>query len=102
MLFAAETAGFLTEGIDIYIGMGEKDGQIDYVRRAISTIASPVAWMFTAYDNIKPGESLVQGRLLSWGTLANGFAIIISWSLAVLFAAWQVFRRRELAIYSGH
>ena len=44
-----------------------------------TTIATPVAWMFTAYDNIKPGQSLVQGRLLSWGSLATGFAIITSW-----------------------
>jgi ABC-type transport system involved in multi-copper enzyme maturation permease subunit len=102
VLFAAETAGFLNEGIAIYVQMGEKREQFVIMRKIIATVATPVAWMFTAYDNIKPGESLVQGRLLSWGTLAYGLTIIASWTLAVLIASWQVFKRRELAIYSGH
>ena len=71
-------------------------------RETIAAIARPVAWMFTAYDNINPGRNLVEGRLLSWGALTQGFAIITSWAIGVLFAAWQVFKRRELAIYSGH
>ncbi|MFG0258695.1 MAG: ABC transporter permease [Phycisphaerales bacterium JB043] len=102
ILFAAETSGFLNEGIGIYLSMAEKNDQFVIVRQTIAAIARPVAWMFTAYDAIRPGQNLVEGRLLSWGSLAQGFLIISAWATAALFAAWQIFKRRELAIYSGH
>ncbi|MHC4976608.1 MAG: ABC transporter permease [Planctomycetota bacterium] len=102
ILFAAETSGFLQEGVDIYVRMAEKNDQYVLLRETIAAIARPVAWMFTAYDNIRPGNNLIEGRLLSWSSLAQGFLILALWATTALFAAWQVFKRRELAIYSGH
>lgn len=101
VLFAGEGADFLAESLDSYITKDAK-GNISYERIPIRAIAIAVSWMFETYGSIKPAEGIADGRLMSWRSLAWTAVWIGSWSVGLLGLGWLLFRRRELAIYSGH
>ncbi len=100
VLFAAESAGFLGTALQEY-GARRPGAGPDPLRVLIQAIASPIAWMFQIYADLKPTEKLVDGRLLSWSSLLGATGVIGAWALAVLAAGVLVFRSRELALYSG-
>ena len=102
VLFSAQTAGYLTEALDIYVGMQEKHGVSKLLQWVIQGVAGSVAWAFAAYAELRPSESLVEGRLLSWSQMTRSVGILILWTAGALTAGLAIFRKRELAIYSGH
>jgi hypothetical protein len=56
---------------------------------------------FKIYADLRPTGRLVDGLRLSWAEVGGGTGILATWT-AVLFAvAVLVFRKRELATYSG-
>jgi len=65
-------------------------------------IATPVHLAFNFYADLKPTQRLVDGRLLGWGSVAGGAATLAALTAMLYGAAVLIFRRRELAIYSGH
>jgi ABC-type transport system involved in multi-copper enzyme maturation permease subunit len=60
-----------------------------------------VTWMFRTYSDLKPTTRLVDGRLLDWGNVSWGAIVLIAWTGALFAAGVGIFRRRELATYSG-
>ena len=100
VLFAAESAMFLQDSLDAYYSSSEKT-EINYFNAVIRAIGWPIALAFGTYAQLEPTDSLVEGRLLSWGTLVQAIFIVGSWTVGTLFLGWAVFRRRELATYSG-
>ncbi len=99
VLFAAESAGYLHEALEYYTSM-TKEG-IDWVAVVVRVIAVPIAAIFKVYASLRPTANLVDGRLVGWGELAGSAAIIGAWAVAVLGLGLAIFRRRELATYSG-
>lgn len=99
VVFCAESAGYLNESLEVYTSM-TKEG-IDYVAVVVRAIAIPIAYTFKIYADLRPTESLVDGRLIGWGALVSSMAVLGAWTLAVLGLGLAIFRQRELATYSG-
>jgi len=101
VLFSAQTASYLWESIDIFVGMQEKKDAPKFISWIVQAIATPIAWAFSTYSELRPSEKLVEGRLLSWVEMLKSAAILAMWTIATLTAGWSIFRNRELALYSG-
>jgi hypothetical protein len=100
VFFIAETAGFLSESLNYYDA--EIKGQIVIHRFIIRMIALPIAWVFKHYAELRPTENLVDGRLVPWRMVMVA-GLLLGLVTAMLYAAGTaIFRRRELATYSGH
>ncbi len=97
--FAAESASFLNESLEVY-NPGEGLGAI--IGAVVVPVARGVVWMFSIYSDLKPTARIVDGQLVSWSSLALGVVVLGGWSLALYIGGTLIFRNRELAIYSGH
>ena len=52
--------------------------------------------------DLQPVKRLVDGRLLPWSSVSVGIGVLLA-ATGVLYAiAIAIFKRRELAIYSGN
>ena len=101
VLFAAESSGFLKSSLEEY-PLHDQKGAIDWVAVVMNLIAGPITRAFRVYSDLRPTAKLVDGRLISWATLARGVGVVGLWSMISIVFGWLVFRKRELAIYSGH
>ena len=99
--FMAESAGFVQEALPGW-GTTTVTGEHAPLRAMIYHFADWVSSMFKVYNDLQPTKRLAEGQLLSWGSVSVGImslgaAILVFFGLAVL-----IFRRRQLAIYSGN
>jgi hypothetical protein len=96
----AESTGFLSLSLEYYdaVNAGEK---VLYYKVIVRGIGLAVAWMFKTYADLRPTGKLVDGRVLDWASVAWGTCVLACWSLVLYGASVLVFRRRELATYSG-
>ncbi len=99
-LFAAESAGFLSSSLGQFRALTD-DEEIRPVRVVVRLIAMPIAWFFESYASTKPVERLTTGRVLTWGDFGSAVSWILVWTGVVLAAGVAIFRKRELATYSG-
>ncbi|MFI4881669.1 MAG: ABC transporter permease [Phycisphaerales bacterium JB064] len=98
--FAAESAMFLQDSMEVYNPFyGEGVGP--YILAVVELVAGSVIWIFKVYAELNPIEKLVQGQLVSWGSVAQGIVVLGVWCVVLFGVGWFVFRSRELAIYSG-
>ncbi len=59
-------------------------------------------WALRSFGNTRPNPALVEGRLVGWGEVLQTAVVIgVGWSAAVLLVSMLLFRRKELAVYSG-
>ncbi len=96
----AESAGFLTESLEYYASRGDKN-EILWSRVAVRAIAVPVSGAFNFYANLRPTQHLVEGRALGWGAVSTGVLVLGALTSVLYGMAVLIFRRRELATYSG-
>ncbi|MCB9837918.1 MAG: hypothetical protein H6813_01135 [Phycisphaeraceae bacterium] len=100
VLIASETGGYLAESLDFFpIRDGDEFKPVNLV---IQVIAAPIARVFQPYAELKPAQNLIDGRIIPWGGMLSAASVITLCSVALLAAGWAVFRKRELALYSGH
>ncbi len=100
VLFAAESASFLAESIDVFYTA--PDGRtLEWNKKIIRFIALPISTIFEIYADLRPTEKLVDGRLLNWMSVLKGVMVVGGWTLGVLIAGVASLRNRELALYSG-
>jgi hypothetical protein len=100
VLFAAESAGFLTGALEYYSST-TREGNTDYFALLVRVVAVPFAGLFRSYAELKPTTNLVDGRLISWGSLIGTLIMLGTWTAGMLGIGWAIFRQRELATYSG-
>ncbi len=100
ILLAAESSPFLNEALEQY-SVRTLEGELDFFAIAIRSVAVPIAWVFKWYGELRPTSDLVDGRIIPWGTLLQGAISLVLSSAAMLFGGWLIFRKRELATYSG-
>jgi ABC-type transport system involved in multi-copper enzyme maturation permease subunit len=98
---AAEGAVFLTESLRYYDATDQITKEISYWKIPVRVIGLAVSNMFQPYGELDPTTKLVDGRLMSWGSVAAGTTYVIAMGLALFAIAVTVFRKRELATYSG-
>jgi hypothetical protein len=97
----AEGARYVLSSID-YFKTETQMGQTLWFNTIIAKFAQGIGTVFKIYSDLRPTGRLVEGEYLSWGELAGG-TFVVGLMAAVLFVtATYIFRRRELATYSGH
>jgi ABC-type transport system involved in multi-copper enzyme maturation permease subunit len=97
----AETAGFLRSSLDNYGMTDPHTNELEVHRVIVVAIAEPIAWLFQGYAGLTPVGDLVGGRLLGWDTVGIGVLVLGGITLVLFLVGVGVFRRRELATYSG-
>jgi len=96
----AESASFLNTSLE-YFNADDAKGNIEYWKVLVRAISVPIAKVFKGYAELRPTANLVDGRMLDWATVATA-ALVLGALSAVLYAvAVHIFRKRELATYSG-
>lgn len=101
ILIMAESAAYLTESLEYYREFRDKEGDIHPLNIVVTLIGTPVAAIFRTYATLEPTAKLVDGRLIGWGQLGGAVLTIGGWTAATLGLGVAIFRRRELALYSG-
>ncbi|MBX3376332.1 MAG: hypothetical protein KF678_04945 [Phycisphaeraceae bacterium] len=100
VFLCAEGTAFLSNSLEYYDAV-DTGQNVVYWKVAIRGVGLWITWIFKTYSELKPTERLVDGRLLSWGGVAWGASLLAVWSLVLYGVAVLIFRRRELATYSG-
>jgi hypothetical protein len=57
--------------------------------------------MFHFYSQLKPTATLIDGRMIGWDKVAITVGVLGSITALLYLAAVMIFRKRELAMYSG-
>jgi ABC-type transport system involved in multi-copper enzyme maturation permease subunit len=100
VFLAAEAAGFIRAAVENF-PLADRENNTLIFNVVVSKIAEGVAGVFSLYDRLNPTERLVQGELLPWSDLALGGIYLVLVSIGLFALASYIFRRRELATYSG-
>lgn len=95
----AESSGYMVQSLSWYVSQ-TKEG-IDWVAVAARAVAVPVTHAFRWYGELRPTPRLVDGRVVPWSTVIAAALSLTAASGVTLALGWAVFRRRELATYSG-
>ncbi len=101
VFIAAEGSEFILGALEGY-QTETRQGETIIFNTAVSHIASVVGRAFKVYADLQPTERLVEGLRLSWSQVALGTTVLSVATAALFVAATLIFRRRELATYSGH
>lgn len=97
---AAESSGFLSAALETFT-LTDRQNNPRYDKYIIYGVASTVAALFEVYRDLDPIGRIVDGRLLAWRSVAMGVATLGGLTGVLYTFAVLIFRRRELATYSG-
>jgi len=96
-------ASFIGNSVTLFRPDAEAIALIQWVQILIGWIAGSVAWLLEPFGQASPNSMVVEGRLVSWAGVGRDLLVIgLLWCGMVLGIGLLVFRRRELATYSGH
>ncbi|MBX3322637.1 MAG: hypothetical protein KF757_06570 [Phycisphaeraceae bacterium] len=96
----AESAGFLTKSMESF-STTDHSGKEVLLKQLAAIVSTIVARFFSVYSELRPVDRLVQGRIMSWQTVAVA-VVVLSIVTFVLYAIGvAIFRKRQLAVYSG-
>ncbi|GAB4384843.1 MAG: hypothetical protein Kow0022_08690 [Phycisphaerales bacterium] len=96
----AEMTGFISKSIEVY-STTDHSGKVQVSKVIAVWIAARVSSLFHVYADLQPIDRLVEGRLMSWSGVLGGASVLALATLVLYGLAVVIFRRRELAIYSG-
>jgi ABC-type transport system involved in multi-copper enzyme maturation permease subunit len=111
MFIAGSLGPYLVTSLEEYyptpaarVDFGDVGMVIGWVfQNVVRSLAHIVAVVFGSYGQYSPTNDLVEGRLISWRSVALVSGQVGAlWSGLSLLVGYLVFRRRELATYSGH
>lgn len=101
IFFMAEGANFLADSLKYWTDSGPGT-TYDWWEYFIMGVGGTISKVFSVYANLKPTTRLVDGRLLSWADASRGTLALLSLTGLLYGVGVSIFRKRELAIYSGH
>ncbi|MEO0511302.1 MAG: hypothetical protein AAF108_00170 [Planctomycetota bacterium] len=96
----AEATPFIGDALENF-GTAERDGTVILHKVVAGQVASAAHWVFQTYGELRPTKRLVTGEMLEWSGVARAVAVLGVWTAVLGGAAVVIFRRRELATYSG-
>ncbi|MCH2160825.1 MAG: hypothetical protein MK085_03015 [Phycisphaerales bacterium] len=107
LAFTVFVGGSLAPFIAMSVDQFRVDREMTWILQAaqwcIIAIARSAEWLLRPFGAASPNSLVVEGRLVPWSGVFRDFLQIgILWSGMVFFLGWFIFRRRELATYSGH
>lgn len=100
VFLAAESSPFLGEAVS-YFSTTDDDNNPQPLRIVAKQITAGVYWLFSTYGDLRPTARLVTGELLSWGMASTAALFLGLWTSLLGGLAVGIFRKRELATYSG-
>ncbi|MEI7657613.1 MAG: hypothetical protein WCK33_06055 [Phycisphaerae bacterium] len=100
IFLCAESAGYLKSALDNY-ATEDQQGNVLIVQTVTAKIATLVSNVFDVYADLRPTSRLVEGLELSGVDVVRGTLVLIGASAMLFALAIYIFRRRELALYSG-
>ncbi|MFO0829007.1 MAG: hypothetical protein U0572_12780 [Phycisphaerales bacterium] len=69
----------------------------------VKGIATAAEWLLRAFGETRPTARLVEGRVVGWGDVVRTALMIgVVWTGGAFALGYAVFRRKELATYSGN
>ena len=107
---SASMSPYLSQSLQYYFPPSTADldvgGVALYIQWAfehlVHAIATAMVFCLDAFGSQRPTDQLVNGMLITWGSVLNSFVKIgVIWSGAVLLIGTFILRKRQLAIYSG-
>ncbi|MCE2881527.1 MAG: hypothetical protein LW636_04085 [Planctomycetaceae bacterium] len=101
-VFAAGSIGpFLTTSIAEY-RIRTDSGTLKALEALVKVVASATEYSVRAFADARANGPLVEGRLVAWSDVFRSFALLVlGWCGVLLLSGFALFRRKELAIYSG-
>lgn len=100
MFFLTEGAGFIAKSVEFYLS-GPDKGFARVVQIAVTPIAQSIRFTFGGYGKLSPLGDFVEGLMISWSAVGFSVFLLGVWSVVLLVGGVLVFRKRELAMYSG-
>ena len=97
----AEMSGFLLGAVETYSTV-DREGNMIWYKVVTLNITNWAGLIFKMYSDLSPVRRLVQGQLMPWSSLGVGAGVLLTLTGMLYIVAIQIFRRRELAIYSGN
>ncbi len=97
---AAEGSRFILASLDVY-ATEDREGKMLLIPTMIAKVAEVVGNTFKVYGDLKPTTRLVAGELLPWSSVLVGTTVLSLGTVLLFVLAWSIFRKRELAMYSG-
>ena len=96
----AEGARFLLSSLEMF-ETENFQGKTEWFRLFVSKVSAGVGNVFRVYADLRPTARLVDGEYLSWWDFAGGAGALLAGPFVLYAAGVVIFKRRELAIYSG-
>ena len=98
---AGSIAPFLATSVDEY-RIRTDSTTLKTFEAVIRAIAGATEFSVRSFGDAQANGPVVEGRLVSWAIVGRTFALIgVAWSGVLLLLGFAVFRRKEIAIYSG-
>jgi hypothetical protein len=76
-----------------------------FIKTVIRNVAIATVWLVGGFGDFRPTQALVEGKFIPWtgwgGVLGAMFKLGLLWCGLALAFGWLLFRKRELATYSG-
>lgn len=101
LFFMGETSGFVQSALPGW-GKTNVDGDPSLYRTAIYFLADNVSSMFTVYNDLRPTKRISEGEFLSWGRVGSGVFTLGCVTVLFFGLGTLIFKRRQLALYSGN
>jgi hypothetical protein len=101
-VFSAGSIGpFLTTSVEEY-RIRTDSTTLKTFEAVIKAVAGATEFSVRSFGDARANGPVVEGRLVSWELVLRTFALIgVAWSGVMLLFGFIVFRRKEIAIYSG-
>lgn len=94
-----ESAGFVQSALPAWAM--DTESVVGVFRTGIYHFANGISKFFSVYHELKPTQRIADGRLLGWAQVSSGvLAMTFATGVFYLISVY-IFRRRQLAIYSG-
>ena len=100
LFFIGQSAGFVQDALPGW-GKTNVEGDPSVYRTVIYYFADWISSAFKVYNDLRPTARLSDGRMLSWGSVSRGVLTLGGISGLFYGLGILIFRRRQLAIYSG-
>jgi len=100
LFFIGQSAGFVQGALPGW-GKTNVNGDPSIFRTIIYYFADWISSVFKVYNDLKPTARLADGQLLSWGSVSRGMMALGTIAMVFYLAGVLIFRKRQLAIYSG-
>ncbi len=102
IFFAASISPFLAMALENYSISPDSNIFVQIFQFFIEKVVGAIQWSLAPFAAAGSAADLIDGRAITWGkVMISIWQIGILWSFGVFMLGFVVFRKKEIAIYSG-